>query len=253
MFRFVFSLKLVLLLLLLPLYPAWGAEPVQGKISAAVAANFIQAFKELSRSFEAKSGVKVEATFSSTGNLYGQIINGAPYDLFLSADEVRPLRLHTDGLADKPLVYARGQAILWSADKAFCKATTWQDALKDTRIKKIAIANPVTAPYGAAAKAALIKAGLWDALQGKLVNAQDIAQSFQYASTAAVDAGFCALSASVSPKGKLGCFYIVEEAPPVIQSACVLKRTKSRAEVEKFAAYLLSAEAQAIKTKFGYR
>ena len=81
-----------------------------------------------------------------------------------------------------PLFTPRGQAILWSANKDFCKAETWQDALKNDQIKKIAIANTQTAPYGAAAKKALEKAGMWDALQSKLVNAQDIAQSFQYAS-----------------------------------------------------------------------
>jgi molybdate transport system substrate-binding protein len=239
---------LILSALAVPLH-----APAQDKLSVAVAANFIQAFKELSQTFETKSGIKVEATFSSTGNLYGQIVNGAPYDLFLSADEERPMRLYKDGLAEKPFIYARGQAILWSADKAFCKPANWQEALKISRIKKIAIANPVTAPYGAAAKAALIKVGLWDALQAKLVNAQDIAQSFQYASTAAVDAGFCALSASANPLGKNGCFYTIKEAPAIVQAACILKRTTSRAAIEKFAAFLESSEAQTIKGKFGYR
>ena len=102
------------------------------KISVAVAANFISAFKELAADFEAKTKIKVEDTFSSTGNLYSQIINGAPYDLFLSADEERPAKLNKDGAADTPFVYARGQAVLWSANKDFCKAKTWQDA----RLKK---------------------------------------------------------------------------------------------------------------------
>jgi len=225
----------------------------QEKISVAVAASFISAFKEIASDFEAKTRIKVEGTFSSTGNLYSQIVSGAPYDLFLSADEERPALLNKEGLTEKPFVYARGQVILWSANKNFCKAATWQDALKNDRIKKIALANPLISPYGAAAKVALQKAGLWDNLQGKLVNAQDIFQSFQYANTSAVDAGFCAMSATVSPDGEKGCFYIVGEAPGIIQFACVLKRTKNRASVDRFTEFLLSPTAKKIKIKFGYR
>lgn len=237
------------LLLLLGAFPALSQE----KLSVAVAANYIAAFKELAAVFEDRTKIKVEGTFSSTGNLYSQIINGAPYDIFLSADEKRPEVLHKDGLADQPFVYARGQAVLWSADRNFCKAKTWQDALKDEKIKKIAIANPVTAPYGTAAQAALKKAGLWEGLQSKLVFGETIAQAFQYASTSAVDAGFCALSATVSNEGKNGCFYLIEEAPDIIQSACLLKRTKNRAAAEQFAVFLNSPEAQKIKAGFGYR
>ena len=225
----------------------------QDKISVAVAANFISAFKEMAADFEAKTKIKVEGTFSSTGNLYNQITNGAPYDLFLSADEERPALLNKDGAADKPFIYARGQVILWSANKDFCKAKTWQEALKSDWVKRIAIANPLTAPYGAASKVALQKAGLWDAQLSKLVNAQDIAQSFQYANTSAVDAGFCSLSAMASPEGKSGCFFIVPEAPDIVQSVCVLKRTKNRTAVEKFVEYLSSPAAKNIKMKFGYR
>lgn len=239
---------LVLIILANPL-----TASAQDKIAVAVAASFISAFKEITSDFEAKTKIKVEATFSSTGNLYSQISSGAPYDLFLSADEERPGILYKDGLAEKPFAYARGQVILWSESKNFCSAATWQDAMKNNRTKKIAIANPLISPYGAAARVALQKAGLLDAQLSKLVNAQDIAQSFQYASTSAVDAGFCAISATTSPDGKKGCFYVVGEAPDIIQSACILKRKTNRAAVEKFAAFLVSPTAQKIKMKFGYR
>ena len=238
-----------ILIILMSSFSAFAEE----KISVAVAANFISAFKELAADFEAKTKIKVEGTFSSTGNLYSQITNGAPYDLFLSADEEKPARLYKDSVADTPFIYAKGQAVLWSANKDFYKAATWQDALKKEQVKKIAIANPQTAPYGAAAKKALEKAGMWDALQNKLVNGQDIAQSFQYASTSAVDAGFCAMSAMVSAEGKKGCFFVVSEAPEIIQSACVLKRTTNRAAVEKFVEFLNSPTAKEIKVKYGYR
>jgi len=230
-----------------------GQAFAEEKISVAVAANFISAFKDMAADFEAKTKIKVEGTFSSSGNLYSQITNGAPYDLLLSADEERPAKLNKAGLADDPFIYARGQAILWSANKDFCKAKTWQDALKNEQIKKLAIANTQTAPYGTAAQKALEKAGMWTDVQSKLVVAQSIAQSFQYASTESVDAGFCALSATVSPEGKKGCFYILNEAPDIIQSACILKRTTNRAAAEKFAQYLRSPAAQEIKVKYGYR
>jgi len=246
--KHILILALILSILTMPLNVL-----AQDKISVAVAANFISAFKEIAADFEAKTKIKVEGTFSSTGNFYNQITNGAPYDLFLSADEERPTKLNKDGLADEPFIYAKGQAILWSANKDFCKAKTWHDALKNEQVKKISIANTQTAPYGAAAKKALEKIGIWDSLQTKLVNAQDIAQSFQYASTSAVDAGFCAMSATLSAEGKKGCFFVINEAPEIIQSACVLKRTTNRAAVAKFVEYLSSPAAKEIKIKYGYR
>jgi molybdate transport system substrate-binding protein len=173
--------------------------------------------------------------------------------LFLSADEERPAKHYKDGAAEAPFIYARGQVILWSANKDFCKAKSWPDALKKEQVKKIAIANTQSAPYGAAAKKALEKSGMWDTVQTKLVNAQDIAQSFQYASTSAVDAGFCAMSAAISPEGKKGCFFVLDEAPEIIQSACILKRTTQRAAVEKFVEFLNSPAVKEIKVKYGYR
>ena len=246
------SFRIIVALILIVLMSSTSAF-AEENISVAVAANFISAFKEMTADFETKTKIKVEGTFSSTGNLYSQITNGAPYDLFLSADEERPTKLSKDGAADVPFIYARGQVVLWSANKDFCKAKTWQDALKNEQVKKISIANTQTAPYGTAAKKALEKAGMWDTLQSRLVNSQDIAQSFQYASTAAVDAGFCAMSAAVSAEGKKGCFFVINEAPEIIQSACLLKRTATRTAVEKFVEYLSSPAAKEIKVKYGYR
>ncbi|MBN1614924.1 MAG: molybdate ABC transporter substrate-binding protein [Deltaproteobacteria bacterium] len=225
----------------------------QEKISAAVAANYIAAFKDIASAFEEKTGIKVEATFASTGSLYAQIQNGAPYDIYLAADEDRPVRLHKEGIVQKPFVYARGRCVLWSVRKDFCRAKDWREALKGEGVKRIALANPQTAPYGAAAREALLKAGLWEALESKRVIAQTVAQAFQYASTEATDAGFCALSSVVTQEGAKGCCYPVEEAPQIVQSACVLTRSKNRPEVERFAAFLLSPESGAVKTKFGYQ
>jgi len=154
--RLKFKLVMTRMLLMVMGVAIFMSSPGQAfageKISVAVAANFISAFKDMAADFEAKTKIKIEGTFSSTGNLYSQITNGAPYDLFLSADEERPAKLYKDGAGGTPFIYAKGQAVLWAANKDFCKAKTWQDALKNDQVKKIAIANTQTAPYGAAAK-----------------------------------------------------------------------------------------------------
>ncbi len=242
-----------LVLILICILTMSGTAVGDDKISVAVAANFINAFQEIAQDFEARTGVKVEATFSSTGRFYAQIKNGAPYDVFLSADEERPDLLHREGWTEGTFIYARGRAVLWSADKSFCKGADWPDALKNEKIKKISLPNPSLAPYGASAKAALEAAGVWEQLQEKLVFAETIAQSFQYASTGAVDAGFCALSATVHPRAAEGCFYHLPQAPDIIQAGCVNKNAKNKKCAELFAAFMLSDHAQQIKRKYGYR
>jgi molybdate transport system substrate-binding protein len=241
--------------ILLAIFLWWPASGTAAEgLRIAVAANFIQAAKELTQDFEKQTGIKVEATFASSGSLYAQIVSGAPYDLFLSADEERPARLHKEGNADKPFVYARGRVVLWSARKDFCRAGEWRQALADPGVRKIAIANPETAPYGTAAREALQKAVLWDSGREKRAIAQDIAQAFQYATTEAVDGAFCAFSSVLSEPGRKGCHYEVPEAPEIIQSACVLKQAKDRRAAESFAAFLISAPAAVVvKAKYGYR
>ncbi len=240
---------LMLLFLISVAMPVFSEEVLR----AGVAANYIKAFNEISAEFKAETGIKVEATFTSSGNLYNQVVNGAPYDLLLSADEERPALLFKNGITDKPFVYAKGEVVLWSSEKNFCRAKDWKDKVKTADVKKIAIANPDTAPYGKAAMGALQKAGLQNTLKSKIVNSQDIAQAFQYASTGAVDAGFCALSSAKTEEGKKGCFYSIKEAQPVVQSACIIKNTKNRKAAEKFAAFLNSKKAAAIKEKYGYK
>jgi molybdate transport system substrate-binding protein len=238
----------VLIVLLMP-----ALLSAEEKLNMAVAANFMQPVQKIAALFEKKTNIKIEATYASTGKLYSQIVNGAPYDVFLAADEERPGLLFRDGLAEKPFIYASGQVILWSAKKEFCQAKNWRDAVQNKKIRKIAIANVKTAPYGAVSMEALKKVGLWEDLQSKMVFAQDIAQSFQYAFTESVDVGFCAFSAAFSEQGKKGCFFEANEAPPVVQAACVVKQTKKSAAARQFADFLNSPDAKAVKTSYGYR
>jgi molybdate transport system substrate-binding protein len=249
MIRFFAKIFIICFIILAYSTSAFAGE----KLLAAIAANFILPSQELAEMFKGHTGITIEATYTSTGALYSQIIKGAPYDIFLAADEKRPNLLNESGLADSPFVYAQGQVVVWSANRTLCGASGWQEVLKKPEVRKIAIANTESAPYGTAAMIALQKAGLWDILSEKFVFPQNIAQAFQYALTKSADVGFCAYSSALSEEAKDGCFYKVNEAPPIVQAACVLKRTENRSAAEKFVIFLSSPEAQKIKEKYGYR
>ncbi len=244
-----YTFFLLVLFLFVYSIPATAAE----SLNVAVAANFMQPFKEIARSFESENQVSVNATFASSGHLTGQIMNGAPYDIFLSADEERPTTLFQKGLAEKPFVYARGRVVLWSAKKELCGVSGWQEVVKHPSVKKIAVASPKVAPYGAASMAAIEQSRLLNVVQNKLVYPENIAQAFQYALTESVDISFCALSSALSEQGKKGCYFEVGEAPPIVQGGCVLMRAKYREAVKKFANFLNSPEANSIKKKYGYK
>ncbi|HOI75408.1 MAG TPA: molybdate ABC transporter substrate-binding protein [Syntrophales bacterium] len=228
--------------------PVCSAEPLR----VAVAANFQQPFKDIAAAFTRETGIPVEGVFTSSGSLYHQITNGAPYDAFLSADETRPQDLFKRGLGGKPFVYATGSVVLWAEGKKFCSAANWRDVMMRKDVQKVAIANPVVAPYGAAAEAALRQVGIWNSPDKKWIIGQSIAQAFQYAATGGADVGFCALS-SVRASKTGGCHYDIAEAPPILQGACLLNRTKNRAGTERFLQFLQSPTADVIKKKYGYR
>jgi len=244
-----YILFLFALLLLIYSSPAVAGE----SLNVAVAANFMQPFKEIAKSFESENPVSVNGTFASSGHLTGQIMNGAPYDIFLSADEERPATLYKNGIAEKPFVYARGRVVLWSAKKELCGVSGWQEVVKHPSVKRIAVAAPKVAPYGAASMAAIEQSHLLNVVQNKLVYPENIAQAFQYALTESVDVSFCALSSALSEQGKKGCYFEVGEAPPIVQGGCVLMRAKDRESVKKFANFLNSPEANSIKKKYGYK
>lgn len=244
------NLSLVLaLVLVLCTHSAAFAEG----LTVGVAANFLVPFKEIVRLFEQRTLIRVDGVFNSSGNLFGQIKNGAPYDLFLSADKLRPEILWKEGLAKEPFIYAKGTVVLWTAKKEFCRGRSWRQVLNMESINRVAIANPKTAPYGEAALEALKIARLRASLDGKLVFAQNVSQVFQYAHTRTVDAGFCALSSALSELGKTGCHFMLEEARFIEQAACILMRSGRGADAELFATFINSPESAIIKRKYGYR
>jgi len=222
-------------------------------LTVAVATNFMQPFNEAAVLFEKQTGIRVTPTFASTGKLYGQIINGAPYDMFLAADERRPGLLYDDKLCETPFVYAGGAVVVWTANRDLCRYQSWQDMLRDPAVRYVAVANPKNSPYGSASKTALVAAGLWEPLRAKWVFPQSIAQAFQYAHTESADVGLCAYSSALSDKGTKGCWHAVPEAPSIIQAACILVRTPYPDACRKLADFLNGSQTAAIKSAYGYR
>ena len=230
---------------------ASASEPAN--LNLAVAANFTRPMWEICRVFTEQTGIILKPVYSSTGKLYAQIKYGAPFDLFIAADRKRPDILFDQGLAHKPVVYARGQTVLWTANRELCSRTSWQAVIKDTELKKISMPAPETAPYGEAAVEALKKTNLWKATYQRLIFAQSVSQSFQYAQMKGADAGFTALSCTMSVDGKRGCYWEIPEAELIVQEACIITATKKQAAAKKFLNFLTSKAIKPILEKYGYR
>ena len=219
----------------------------------AVATNFISTMEELAGHYEKETGITLKRSSSATGVLYAQILNGAPYDLFLAADEVRPKLLHRQGLCEEPFVYAGGRVVLWSSRKDLDESADWQQVIIGNNISRIAMANPETAPYGAAAMKALVRAGITEQVKKRLVYGQNVGQAFQYGHQGAVDMAFVALSFALSEQGRNGRTWLVPEAPPVIQKGCLVKNSANKDSAKKLISYLRTEKAQNILYESGYQ
>ncbi len=237
------------------LFVVLGAAPaaaVEAPLMVAVAANFAGPFAEMAAAFSRESGIQVEKAVSSTGKLYAQIVNGAPFDLFLAADGKRPEILHREGRCGEPVIYAIGRVVLWSGRSDLADAADWREALGRPGLRRVAIPNPDIAPYGEAAREALRDAGQWEPFTGRLVSAQNVAQAFQYAELGVVDAAFTGQAAALSERGGRGVSWEVEGAPVVIQKACAVPSGNGPA-ARRFLAFLRSERAAAILHTHGYR
>lgn len=219
----------------------------------AVAANFMAAMEAIAAAYEAQTGEKVQTVYSSTGRLYAQIINGAPYDLFLAADAERPELLAKEAVCEAPFVYAVGEAALWSKKTSLASEKQWQDVVARDDIRKIAISSPQTAPYGAAALAAVKKKGLAATIENKLVYGENVAQAFQFAFHGSADLAFTALSFALTDEGRKGIYWQMPEAEKIVQKGCVLKKTRNKDEVAAFVDFFHGQRAQAILNELGYR
>ncbi len=233
----------ILLLLVMPLATA-------GEVKVAVAANFTPAMKETAAAFTAATGHQAVISYGSTGKLYAQIIHGAPFEVFLAADQVRPRLLAEAGLARTPFTYAVGKLVLWSADPTRIDANG--KVLQSGDFAKLAIVNPKTAPYGAAAVQVMHSLGTLAALRPKLVRGDNIAQTYQFILTRNAQLGFVALSqVRLDPKGS------VWSPPqilydPLLQDAVLLERGTANPAATALVAFLRGPETRAIIEKYGY-
>jgi molybdate transport system substrate-binding protein len=229
-----------------------GALPaLAGEAKVAVAANFTDAAKEIGALFEKATGNKAIFSFGSTGQLYTQITQDAPFEVFLAADQKRPAKAVEDGYAVPGTVftYATGKVVLFSKSKDLVQG---EDTLKQGKFEKIAIANPKTAPYGAAAVEVMKALGVYDALAAKIVQGNNIAQTYQFVDTGNAEVGFVALSQVVTKED--GSRWIVPDKlyKTIAQDAVLLKRGADNKTAKAFLTFLKGPEARAVKEKYGY-
>ena len=226
------------------------------EVKVAVAANFTAPMQAIAPAFEKATGHKLVASFGATGQFYAQINNGAPFDVFLSADDLTPARLEREGASvpGSRFTYAIGSLVLWSADASYLDGT--DAALKAGQFRHLSIANPKAAPYGLAAMQVLDKLGLSEAVKAKLVEGQNITQAHQFVSTGNAELGFVALS-QVYADGKLGSgsAWIVPAAlyDPIRQDAVILKQGANNPAAAALVEYLKGPEAARVIESFGYK
>jgi molybdate transport system substrate-binding protein len=226
------------------------------ELHLAVAANFAKPIERINQLFEQQFGHKVTVSLGSTGQLYAQIKNGAPFEIFLSADMERPELLVKEGMAVKEslFTYAVGQLVLWSPQPDLVDAEG--KVLTRSKFEHLAIANPKTAPYGAAAKQVLVKKGLWKKLQSKLVQGNDITQTYQFVATGNADLGFIALSQyKDTAENAKGSHWLVPQElyTPITQGAVLLKLGENNSAAKAFIEFLSTPAVRRLIEEFGYR
>jgi molybdate transport system substrate-binding protein len=249
------------LVIVLPLLAAAHVALAAGPsrtLTVAAAANLKGAAEELKRAFEAEHpGVEVALTFGASGTFVAQLRNGAPFDLFLSADREYPDQVVAAGLASAAdeRVYALGRLALWlPARSPVDVEKRGLAALADPAVKRIAIANPAVAPFGRAAEQALKAAGVHDAVKEKLVLGTSVAQAAQFATTGAADAAFLPSSLTLGSELSGGKVVLVPERlyARIEQAGVVLSASRDAALARSLLAFLVGEKGRAILTRFGY-
>jgi len=228
------------------------------ELVVAAAADLSTALKEISDSFEKKTGVSLKLSFGASGALTQQIQNGAPFDLFFSADMDYPRQLITAGAADGTSLYeyAVGRLVLWvPTDSALDLDHKGLKVLLDPSVKKIAIANPQHAPYGRAAVAALKHAGIYDQVADRLVLGENVSQAAQFVESGNAEAGLVPLAHAVAPgmQGK-GKYWEVRADfyPPLAQGLVILSHSQHKKEAAELVEYLKTKEAAELLRKYGF-
>ena len=247
--------KLAKLLISVALLLATGLVQAD-EVSVAVAANFTGPMKKISAEFEKTSGHKVALSFGSTGKFYAQVKAGAPFEVLLAADDEIPGKMEQEGLAvkDSRFTYAIGKLVLWSAKEAIVDGNG--DILKRGSFDHIAVANPKLAPYGAAGVQTLQALGVHDAIAPKLVQGENIAQTYQFIATGNAQLGFVALSQVIGEDGKVksGSAWIVPEKyyTRIRQDAVLLNKGKNKTAAIELLKFLKTPYAARIIQSYGY-
>ena len=232
---------------------AVGASPpaLAAATNVAVAANFTEAAQEIARAFKDRTGHEAVLSFGSTGQLYTQITQDAPFEVFLSADVERPTKAVEEGFAvpGTQFTYAIGKLVLWSKDPDLVQGEV---TLKNGDFTKIAIANPTAAPYGAAAVQAMESLGVYEQLQPKIVQGNNIAQTFQFVETGNAELGFVALSQVVNDTEGSRWDVTDDLYDPIKQDAVLLKKGADSEAAKAFLEFLKGPEAAEVIARFGY-
>lgn len=235
---------------LISLNCAWADE-----VQVAVAANFTAPIQAIAKDFEKDTGHKLVAAFGATGQFYAQIKNGAPFEVFLAADDSTPAKLEQEKeiVEGSRFTYAIGTLALWSAKPGYVDDKG--EVLKKNDFQHLSIANPKAAPYGLAATQVLDKLKLTEATKGKIVEGQNITQAFQFVSTGNAELGFVALS-QIYKDGKVenGSAWIVPSSlhDPIRQDAVILKKGKDNPAAKALVEYLKGPKATAVIKSYGY-
>lgn len=224
------------------------------QVLVAVAANFAPPFREIAIEFETTTGHNVRVASGSSGNFYSQIKNGAPFDVFFSADAERPKLLEDEGLGikDTRFTYAIGRLVLWSPNENLIKG---EETLRSKQYKRLAMANPKTAPYGVAAMQTMQKLELWETLQPQIVMGESLGQTMGFIESGNAQIGFVALSQVLGPKmkGKGGRWDVPNNLhEPIKQDVIVLTRAKDNQAAKALMEFIGSPQAKKIIERYGY-
>ena len=253
-----FQFRLVALLLLLLLCATISAQSPPKEINVAAAADLSSALKDVADNFQKQTGVQVKLSFGASGALTQQIHNGAPFDVFFSADMDYPRQLIAAGEVDSASLYeyAIGKLVLWAPiDSPLDLEHKGMSVLVDPSVKKISMANPQHAPYGRAAVAALKHAGLYDQVQDRLVLGENISQAAQFVESGNAQAGFVALAHAIAPamQGKGKYWQIPTDAYPTLdQGVVIITHSQHKNEAQAFIEFIKTKESQAVLQRYGF-
>lgn len=232
-----------------------GAGAAELKVAAAADLTF--AFKDVAARFQKQTGNSIKLTYGSSGNFFAQIQNGAPFDLFFSADVGYPEKLEAAGLTEPGTIYeyASGKIVLWVPSASKLDLSRGLAALLDAGIRKIAIANPQHAPYGIAAVAAMRHAAVYNEIKGKLVLGENISQTAQFVQSGNADAGILALSLALAPAMKNAGRYVeipAADYPPLVQAGVILKSSRNKELASRFLKFLKEPGTVALMERYGF-